>query len=156
MVQGGKCRGEVAPAMEGDWRWLEADESQRCRWKERRGEKIGWEMRDCAQAKSRPAGPACCLRDCKLSLRMQTDMRDRHHLPVLPSTTESTAPLLPVSSQRRIQAPLASPLCCSRRLHPATSCLSFGLLSVYKMSQLAAELHRRCQPIGVEWFIGSL
>lgn len=72
------------------------------------GKKIGWEMRDCAEAKSRPAGPACCLRDCKLSLRMQTDMQDRHHLPVLPSTTETAAqcvaPPLPFSSLRRISS----------------------------------------------------
>lgn len=57
----------------------------------RGGGKIGWEMRDCVEPKSQPAGPACCLRDCKLSLRMQTDKQDRHHLPILPSTTETAA-----------------------------------------------------------------
>lgn len=51
--------------------------------------KIGWEMRDCTERNSQPAGPACCLRDCKLSLRMQTDKQDRHHLPILPSTAET-------------------------------------------------------------------
>lgn len=51
--------------------------------------KIGWEMRDCMEPKSQPAGPACCLRDCKLSVRMQTDKQDRHHLPILPYTTET-------------------------------------------------------------------
>lgn len=57
-------------------------------------------MRDCAERNSQPAGPARCLGDCKLSLRMQTDKRGRHHLPVLPSTTETAArapPSLPPS-----------------------------------------------------------
>lgn len=53
------------------------------------GKKIGWEMRDCMEPKSQPAVPACCLRDCKLSLRMQTDKQDRHHLPILPYTAET-------------------------------------------------------------------
>ena len=55
-------------------------------------------MKDCMAPKSQPAGPACCLRDCKLSLRMQTDKQDRHHLPILPSTAETvvhTAPSPP-------------------------------------------------------------
>lgn len=47
------------------------------------------------EPKSQPAGPACCLRDCKLSLRMQTDKQDRHHLPILPSTTETVAHAAP-------------------------------------------------------------
>lgn len=65
---------------------------------ERVKKKIGWEMRDCTEPKSRPAGPACCLRDCKLSLRMQTDKQDRHHLPILPSTTETVAHASPFCS----------------------------------------------------------
>lgn len=55
-------------------------------------------MRDCTEPKSRPAGSACCLRDCKLSLRMQTDKQDRHHLPVLPSTTETVVRASPFCS----------------------------------------------------------
>lgn len=55
-------------------------------------------MKDCMEPKSRPAGPACCLRDCKLSLRMQTDKQDRHHLPILPSTTETVAHASPYCS----------------------------------------------------------
>lgn len=53
-------------------------------------------MRDCMEPKSRPAGPACCLRDCKLSLRMQTDKQDRHHLPILPSNTETVIQAAPL------------------------------------------------------------
>ena len=49
------------------------------------------------EPKSRPAGPACCLRDCKLSLRMQTDKHDRHHLPILPSAAETVARASPSS-----------------------------------------------------------
>lgn len=65
-------------------------------WGEEWGrEKIGWEMRDCMEPKSQPAVPACCLRDCKLSLRMQTDKQDRHHLPILPSTTETVTHAAP-------------------------------------------------------------
>lgn len=63
-------------------------------------------MRDCAEAESRPAGPACCLRDCKLSLRMQTDMQDRHHLPVLPSTTENRRPMRRPSASLLLCSPL--------------------------------------------------
>lgn len=55
-------------------------------------------MKDCMEPKRRPAGPACCLRDCKLSLRMQTDKQDRHHLPILPSTTETVAHASPYCS----------------------------------------------------------
>lgn len=47
------------------------------------------------EPKSQPAVPACCLRDCKLSLRMQTDKQDRHHLPILPSTTETVTHAAP-------------------------------------------------------------
>lgn len=121
-------------------------------------------MRDCAEAKSRPAGPACCLRDCKLSLRMQTDMQDRHHLPVLPSTTESAAqcvaPLLPFSSPRRIRASLAQ---APTRLYSPLF-RSFLLPSRYfppvtwsLFRQLAAKPHRRscCHPVCVQCFISS-
>lgn len=67
-----------------------------------REKKIGWEMRDCMEAKSQPAGPACCLRDCKLSLRMQTDKQDRHHLPILPSTSEIVVHVAPSPSSHCI------------------------------------------------------
>lgn len=53
-------------------------------------------MRDCTEPKRQPAGPACCLRDCKLSLRMQTDKQDRHHLPILPSMPPMHPPSAPL------------------------------------------------------------
>lgn len=49
------------------------------------------EMRDCVEPNCWPAGSACCLRDCKLSLRMQTDKQDRHHFTILPPNTETAS-----------------------------------------------------------------
>lgn len=135
------------------------------------GKKIGWEMRDCAQAKSRPAGPACCLRDCKLSLRMQTDMRDRHHLAVLPSNTESARPVrqcpsaslllsAPHSSLSRsgafMKPPHLFPLPPSRDFPSVTRSLF-----AYETSPRAAKCRRQgrrgcCHRAVVHWFIGSL
>lgn len=103
-------------------------------------------MRDCAEAKSRPAGPACCLRDCKLSLRMQTDMQDRHHLPVLPSSTETAAqrvaPLLPLRASL-VQAYMhvyEVPSSVSSACIPATSRLSLGLFSVWKSESASSRV----------------
>lgn len=114
------------------------------------------------EAKSQPAGPACCLRDCKLSLRMQTDKQDRHHLPILPSTTETAAhaspfcfppfffcppapfstryfPLFHPCAHMFMNSPYLFPPSPSCRRPSATFCLSLGLFFVYKMSQLAAK-----------------
>ena len=77
--------------MEGRWK------SEREEKKKKKRKRYVGEMRDCMEPKSRPAGPACCLRDCKLSLRMQTDKHDRHHLPILPSAAETVARASPSS-----------------------------------------------------------
>lgn len=100
-LRGGKknCGGNTEERCKGRWEIKDGWKQMRVRGGER-GKKIGWEMRDCAARNSQPAGPARCLGDCKLSLRMQTDKQDRHHLPVLPSTTETVAhasPSLPPS-----------------------------------------------------------
>lgn len=97
---GQNAGGEVAVEERGRLE-MEADESRRRKERKREREKereIGWEMRDCIEPKSQPAGPACCLGDCKLSLRMQTDKQDRHHLPILPSTPETVADAVPFCS----------------------------------------------------------
>lgn len=88
-------------------------------------------MRDCTEPKSQPAGPACCLRDCKLSLRMQTDKQDRHHLLILPCTAETAAH--------------ASPFCSASFsiLHSISRCLSslFRPCTCMFMNSLIYFLH---------------
>lgn len=125
---------------------------------ERERKKIGLVMRDCMAPKSQPAGPACCLRDCKLSLRMQTDKQDRHHLPILPSTTATvvhTAPSAPLLFLPFTPFPgdiFCQCTCMYMKfliyflyLPPlATFFLSPHLFPIYEMSHLAVYLTSHC------------
>lgn len=121
--------------------------------------KIGWEMRDCMEPKSQPAGPACCLRDCKLSLRMQTDKQDRHHLPILPSATETvthaaaSSPLLSLSF-----APFWPCICVNMNsliyfpsLPPLPTFSVFGSLFRWWNESAGSML----SPLIVQWFVAS-
>lgn len=107
------------------------------------------------EPKSQPAGPACCLADCKLSLRMQTDKQDRHHWPILPSETilhrasshcifffylslHFLGIFFPSTHMHVYELPNLFPLSSSSRSSSATICLSL-LFSIDETSPFAAD-----------------
>lgn len=117
-------------------------------------------MRDCAERNSQPAGPARCLGDCKLSLRMQTDKQDRHHLPVLPSTAQTVAraspsvPPPPTSPRRSIVRPSSCP---PTLFHPCTRMFMNSLICFCCLPGAAAPpLSGRVSPELLKRFCGTL
>lgn len=106
-------------------------------------------MRDFVEPPSQPAGPACCLRDCKLSLRMQTQRQDRNHLPILPSNTGAAVNMSPCSlSPPPSAAGIFLCLCpCTCMYMNSPPLREVFLLSLDEMSQLAACSPPHCSMV---------